>query len=58
MKKDDEDMPSDASFRAIVANVKDNLPLTTDEQDLRLAIAKEVWRMALKWTREKGEQAR
>lgn len=44
-----EDFPSDAAFQAIVRKIKDSLPLTTPEDDVRVAIAKGSWEMALKW---------
>ena len=44
-----EDVPSDVAFKAIVKEIKDSLPLTASEDDLRVAIAKGSWVMALKW---------
>jgi hypothetical protein len=51
-----QDTPSDVAFRAIVRSIKDSLPLTTTEDELRLAIAKGSWEMALKWTRQSKEE--
>jgi hypothetical protein len=44
-----DDVPSDETFRALIRNVQDHLRLTTSEEDRKIAIAKESWRMALKW---------
>lgn len=51
MLDDDEDVPSEAALQAIVRKIKDGLPLTTSEEDLRVAIAKGSWEMALKWSK-------
>lgn len=42
--------PSDVTFRAIVKETRDCLPLMTSEDDLRMAIAKRAWELACKWS--------
>lgn len=47
-----KDTPSDAAFQVIVRSIKDGLPLTTSEDDLRVAIARRAWEMALRWNKK------
>jgi hypothetical protein len=48
MQIDPEDVPSDVAFQAIVRSIKDSFPPGASEDDVRLAIAKSAWMLALK----------
>lgn len=51
-KHEVKDVLSDIVFPAIVRKIKDGLSLATSEEDLRVAISKGTWELAMKWAEE------